>query len=42
MATTKVRHVTNLSGVPEFARKSILDQIARDAGIAVSDIEVEE
>lgn len=32
----------NLSRVPEFARPAILAQIARDEGISVEDIQVEE
>jgi hypothetical protein len=34
-------HRVNLSRVPEFARPAILEQIARDEGIAVEDIIVE-
>jgi len=37
----KTIHKVNLARVPEFARASILAQIARDEGIAVEDIVVE-
>lgn len=35
------KYVVNLSRVPEFARKDILEQIARDGGITVEDIVIE-
>lgn len=38
----KKTYKVDLSRVPEFARPAILAQIARDEGIAVEDIIVEE
>lgn len=40
MHSSKIYRV-NLARVPEFARHAILEQIARDEGIAVEDIQVE-
>ena len=34
-------HKVDLSRVPEFAHRAILEQIARDEGIAIEDIEVD-
>jgi hypothetical protein len=39
--TSKIVYRTNLSGVPAFARGAILAQIARDEGMAITDIIVE-
>ena len=40
-SSSKKSHRVNLARAPEIARGAILEQIARDEGIAVEDIQVE-